>query len=722
MRIFITLIFLASFCAQLSATHILAGQISYKWVTGKQYVVKLELYRDCNGTSAPNSAQIAISSYSCQDTFSVSLPNVSMVNVSPLCPLYTSTCNGGTSPGYELYTYEDTVTLPNNCSDWLFEFTLCCRPGGITNITNPSVEQMHISAGLDNLSTPFNNAPDLNHLLTSVFYDGYSYDVDYSVMDLEGDSIAYRLIAPQNAYNQSVNLQSGFTLIDPFSSGVFSLDSADGQMNFLLNNGPMELDYALEVTEYRNINNSMLIIGKHIIDLHYLVISVASGSNMAPQLSGINNSSSSLISVCSDDTTTFYIKIVDPDSTIANFSILDTVPGLSFYSQFHTSGTSYLHFRHYSDSTLVLAQPYMFRISASDGQCVNSNDIKSYFIYVGNCDTSSVWPGDSDNDRSVTPWDVLPIGLGYGLSGDGRSPASSAWSAQVAPADWGNQFYNGLDYKFADCDGNGLIDSLDVNIIDQNMYQTHQQAPPFVPSVRNSYGDLFFSTIDTFFRENQHVEIPISLGRFGQPAIEAYGFAFSINYDVNFVHKYLTDFKIDGWLCSGMNQSLYNHMTVQYRDDSVGRLDVAMVRVDGQNIVGNGEIGKMIVIMEENIAGNILQLDFDNITVIDNLGNHIPIEGFTHSAIILPDTITSLANDKSLLNISLYPNPVANKIYIQNAINTQLRVYDIFGRKCVVRDIENNLQNINLEGFTKGLYVFEFFGENCSQKKKVIVR
>ena len=37
-------------------------------------------------------------------------------------------------------------------------------------------------------------------------------------------------------------------------------------------------------------------------------------------------------------------------------------------------------------------------------------------------------------------------------------------------------------------------------------------------------------------------------------------------------------------------------------------------------------------------------------------------------------------------------------------------------------DIDNDLESINLEGLAKGIYVFDFVGENASLKEKVLVR
>ncbi len=85
----------------------------------------------------------------------------------------------------------------------------------------------------------------------------------------------------------------------------------------------------------------------------------------------------------------------------------------------------------------------------------------------------TVYPGDANNDGVVDVRDILPIGRFYGLRGPARSVAGTAWGAQSLLAGW-----NPLEAGFADCDGNGVVDSNDVVVLAQNWNAVRGQTVP----------------------------------------------------------------------------------------------------------------------------------------------------------------------------------------------------------------------------------------------------
>src|ERR1039458_8539318 len=72
-------------------------------------------------------------------------------------------------------------------------------------------------------------------------------------------------------------------------------------------------------------------------------------------------------------------------------------------------------------------------------------------------DKYCVWPGDADDNGEVNKRDVLHIGLAYGSTGPSRADTSSTWQAYHAN-DWKKTFKGGLNYKYADCNGDGKVD------------------------------------------------------------------------------------------------------------------------------------------------------------------------------------------------------------------------------------------------------------------------
>ena len=81
------------------------------------------------------------------------------------------------------------------------------------------------------------------------------------------------------------------------------------------------------------------------------------------------------------------------------------------------------------------------------------------------------------------------------------------------------------------------------------------------------------------------------------------------------------------------------------------------------------------------------------------------------------------SNDFDISNISLYPNPASNQLYLQSneAIsNAKVKIIDIAG-KVVYNNINYNIeQPINIENLSQGFYIFQITNNDKSYTKKFI--
>ncbi|MBL4577372.1 MAG: hypothetical protein JKX74_02810, partial [Flavobacteriales bacterium] len=129
---------LTAFADRTEASHAMGMDLTYECLGGNVYQFTLNFYRDCSGVSAPTSLSININSLSCASNNTLLLTQLGApVDISPLCSSAQSTCSGGINPGVEHYTYQGTFTIPLNCPDWIFSYSLCCRNGTITNLQSP---------------------------------------------------------------------------------------------------------------------------------------------------------------------------------------------------------------------------------------------------------------------------------------------------------------------------------------------------------------------------------------------------------------------------------------------------------------------------------------------------------------------------------------------------------------------------------------------------------
>lgn len=103
--------------------------------------------------------------------------------------------------------------------------------------------------------------------------------------------------------------------------------------------------------------------------------------------------------------------------------------------------------------------------------------------------------GDCNYDGIANNYDVLSIGLYNQQSGTPRSVSSWTWQGWPS-ADWGSMQYCAFDKKHADCDGNGLIEKMDVNVINSNYGKMHP-AKPVLPVKINGVPALHFVLTDS---------------------------------------------------------------------------------------------------------------------------------------------------------------------------------------------------------------------------------
>jgi PKD repeat protein len=102
-------------------------------------------------------------------------------------------------------------------------------------------------------------------------------------------------------------------------------------------------------------------------------------------------------------------------------------------------------------------------------------------VRIGNsidnpCLFSCVWPGDANSDLEANHYDMLTIGLNYGMEGPFRVDASNAWYGQFAQ-NWSTYQINGTNNKHGDCNGDGVINELDTVAISQNFAYSHYEQP-----------------------------------------------------------------------------------------------------------------------------------------------------------------------------------------------------------------------------------------------------
>lgn len=247
---FITLIT----CFSLRASHISGVNISYECLGSNNYLVTVNLFRDCQDQNyLPAQLNVFIGS-SCSNMGYVPFPQIDLIEVSQLCEeqLPNSTCNGGLQPGVQMGIYETTVQLPP-CQDWRIVVSEQNRDGSIVNLQNPELYSLHTEAFLNNMDGNCNSSPILTLLNLPYICVGTELFYNLGFIETDGDSLSYSLV-PAQASNTPV-APFNIDYVAPYSGAEpmtgMTIDPLNGQIT-VTPTSIGRFNAVVEVKEYRN--------------------------------------------------------------------------------------------------------------------------------------------------------------------------------------------------------------------------------------------------------------------------------------------------------------------------------------------------------------------------------------------------------------------------------------------------------------------------------------
>jgi len=208
----------------------------------------------------------------------------------------------------------------------------------------------------------------------------------------------------------------------------------------------------------------------------------------------------------------------------------------------------------------------------------------SYAAEIGSYN-DPVWPGDFNKDGVANNLDLLYWGRAFGEeTGPIRLNASNEWIAQEG-LDWHTSI-NGINKKHQDGNGNGLIDLLDIEVLQKNYGQVHDTSSIGYPTKNIA----FKLESKTHHSDIKHI-YPLSIESQGNP-VSLHGF--SCTFD-------LGDMLIDTVYFDITNSSLEPTQVLQVFDPLTNTLDIALTRTDKVNKVCEKPLGEFIIIMD-NLA------------------------------------------------------------------------------------------------------------------------
>jgi gliding motility-associated-like protein len=182
--------------ANVYATHIVGGEVTYKWRGGNRYEVRLDIYQDCltgQGIVIAQDNPAIFSLFSGTGTL-MSVDSIAAASTLFVPANFSNDCiNNAPRTCLQRQTFFMDYELPANAGGYYVVYQRCCRNNGILNILDPentgatnfAIIPPRGSAEAGNTSAVFNNYPP------QIICVNNPLVYDHAASDMNGDSLSY---------------------------------------------------------------------------------------------------------------------------------------------------------------------------------------------------------------------------------------------------------------------------------------------------------------------------------------------------------------------------------------------------------------------------------------------------------------------------------------------------------------------------------------------------
>ncbi len=364
----------------LHASHIAAADISYECLGSDTYEFTLRLYRDCRGIPVSRTYRVDImASGACAlNSTSITLSKVNEIELPILCSdssvVRACSSNGiNYGLGYQEVIYKGRINLRalRGCS-WIASWDECCRNNAITTING--IPSTYIYTSFIDSSIVCNNSPTLNNTPVFIVCDSNLQDISNTMIDIDGDSLAYSLVAPLAGSQQPIVYNNGFSPTQPLVTTAtgFQFNPSSGQATFTPLSPQVTIADIL-IEEYRNgqlIGQSQRTIQIAVVNCHnnnsLTLDQVSRSVNGTWQAQGTNTT----FDICPGEVLHFKMELsdVDPTDTIflneAYSSLLRTYPMATVQQSYGATPNQFT-----VEVTLPIAQIGAFSLGFNDNAC-----------------------------------------------------------------------------------------------------------------------------------------------------------------------------------------------------------------------------------------------------------------------------------------------------------------------------------------------------------------
>ena len=341
-----------------------------------------------------------------------------------------------------------------------------------------------------------------------------------------------------------------------------------------------------------------------------------------------------------------------------------------------------------------------------------------------------VWPGDANGDQKADVYDLLKIGLGYGMQGEDRPQGNMEWFGQFGH-DWGLTTPDGVDYKHFDSNGDGYIVADDTDAILQH-YQPQFNVPS-ITTEENPDVYLVFEQETVVVNDDspELIEIKADLYAGGEfdPINDLHGLAMQLYYpqqDLVLPHSVSVDYNEESFF--GESDEVISLHKDLYE---LKRLDLGVSRLSGSSTSGGGKVAELtfIVIADIIVARSENEVPFlvhvEGVRAVNGAGEPIDLEVSTQPAGMTIINNTTTSTDEALLGSQLLvaPNPATDQLVIdaQQLRTSQIEVYNALGQLQRSEEFAEQVIQWSVADWAPGVYWIKVYAEEGIATKRILV-
>ena len=279
-----------------------------------------------------------------------------------------------------------------------------------------------------------------------------------------------------------------------------------------------------------------------------------------------------------------------------------------------------------------------------------------------------VTPGDADDNGQVDHFDLLNLGLLYREVGPDRRLGLTGPVEEYGIPWPASTPQSRVNLRFVDCNGDGIIDAEDVSVIANNWYGDRDpfHLPYQVPG-------LSFGTVENevpllvkgdSILPGQINEVVIALGTETAMATAAYGLAFTLEYDPDFIVPSSVEVSLDGsWLTTEEEDTWH----LQRNDATNHRVELAITRTDGNDLTGSGRIATLRFASRDELPdeGDVDFL-FTSARLIDHRENIMLVSTPVSTvAVTSGGTTSTFDSQHPAAKVRIYPVPAKERLMLE---------------------------------------------------------